>query len=180
MRNSSNAKSPLKLMASRFSFWGEANHDMKNELLGGAIATLFPITWREPFGLVMAESMACGTPVIATNLGSVPEVIADGETGFICDGVDECVEAIAKIPEIDRRGLPRSREFSFQRSTYGGWVRSRLSPTARSFLFSQRPSESIRAIERLNRSRISIKGKDWSFGWCLFFSYAMHRSIALV
>ena len=87
----------------QIQFLGEANHDMKNELLGGAIATLFPITWREPFGLVMAESMACGTPVIATNLGSVPEVIADGETGFICDSVDECVEAIAKIPEIDRR-----------------------------------------------------------------------------
>lgn len=83
-------------------FLGEANHFMKNELMGRAIATLFPITWREPFGLVTIESMAAGTPVIAMNLGSVPEIVVDGVSGFICNTVAECVAAVAKIPQIDR------------------------------------------------------------------------------
>jgi len=84
-------------------YLGEANHFEKNQLLGGAIAMLFPITWREPFGLVMTESMAAGTPVIAKALGSVPEVIADGKTGFLCDSVDDFVNAIQRLGEIDRR-----------------------------------------------------------------------------
>jgi glycosyltransferase involved in cell wall biosynthesis len=83
-------------------FLGEADHFMKNDLMGRAVATLFPITWREPFGLVLIESMAAGTPVIAMNLGSVPEVVADGVSGFICNTVDECIAAVAKIPQISR------------------------------------------------------------------------------
>jgi glycosyltransferase involved in cell wall biosynthesis len=82
---------------------GEITPEEKNDLLGGAIATLFPIQWREPFGLVMAESMACGTPVIATNCGAAPEVVADGETGFICEDIDGCVEAIDKLSSLSRR-----------------------------------------------------------------------------
>lgn len=84
-------------------YLGEANHFEKNELLGGAIAMLFPITWREPFGLVMTESMAAGTPVLAKPMGSVPEVIANGKTGFLCDSVDDYVDAIQRLSEIDRR-----------------------------------------------------------------------------
>jgi glycosyltransferase involved in cell wall biosynthesis len=75
---------------------------MKNDLMGRAIATLFPITWREPFGLVMIESMAAGTPVIAMRLGSTPEVIADGKTGFLCNSVADCVAAVRKLDTIDR------------------------------------------------------------------------------
>ncbi|RUS94370.1 hypothetical protein DSM106972_093550 [Dulcicalothrix desertica PCC 7102] len=75
------------------SIAGEATHADKNELMGGAVATLFPITWREPFGLVMVESMAAGTPVIAMNLGSAPEVINPGVSGFLCNDVSECVNA---------------------------------------------------------------------------------------
>ena len=86
----------------QIQFLGEADHFMKNELMGRAIATLFPITWREPFGLVTIESMAAGTPVIAMNLGSVPEVVADGVSGYICNTVAECVDAVAKIPTISR------------------------------------------------------------------------------
>jgi len=78
-----------------------ATHEEKVAAYQGASATLFPISWREPFGLVMAESMACGTPVIAFRHGSVPEVIADGVTGFVRDTVDEAVEAVAHIGEID-------------------------------------------------------------------------------
>ncbi len=86
----------------QIEYLGEANHNQKNELMGRAVATLFPITWREPFGLVMVESMAAGTPVIAMKMGSTEEVIAHGATGFVCENVEECVESIRKVTEIDR------------------------------------------------------------------------------
>lgn len=87
----------------QIEYLGEATHEDKSPLLGGAIATLFPITWREPFGLVMVESMIVGTPVIAMNMGSVPEVMEHGTSGFICDTVDECVAAVSKIPHLSRQ-----------------------------------------------------------------------------
>ena len=74
----------------------------KVDLLRGAAGLLFPIQWEEPFGLVMIEALACGTPVIALRRGSTPEVVRDGETGFLCAGVDEMVAAIARLPELDR------------------------------------------------------------------------------
>ncbi|WP_342596660.1 glycosyltransferase family 4 protein [Cyanobacterium aponinum UTEX 3222] len=81
---------------------GEVDSKKKNKLIGGARATLFPITWREPFGLVMAESMASGTPVIAMGLGSAPEVIADGKTGFLCHNIEEMILAVDKISQVNR------------------------------------------------------------------------------
>jgi len=78
-----------------------ATHDEKVAAYQSARATLFPIRWREPFGLVMAESMACGTPVIAFRQGAAPEVIADGITGFVRDSVEEAVEALRLVDEID-------------------------------------------------------------------------------
>jgi glycosyltransferase involved in cell wall biosynthesis len=63
---------------------------------------IFPINWPEPFGLVMIEAMACGTPVIAFNCGSVPEVMDDGITGFIVNNIDEAVAAVGKIHTLDR------------------------------------------------------------------------------
>jgi glycosyltransferase involved in cell wall biosynthesis len=78
-----------------------------------AKATLFPIKWEEPFGLVMVESMACGTPVIAFRRGSVPEVIKDGKTGFIVNTVEEMVEAIKKIETIDRKATRKYVEENF-------------------------------------------------------------------
>ncbi len=97
-------------------FQGEANHDQKNDLMGRAIATLFPITWREPFGLVMIESMAAGTPVIGINMGSVSEVIANNVSGFVCANVDECVAAVAKLANVSRQGCRDyvSRKFGVQ------------------------------------------------------------------
>jgi glycosyltransferase involved in cell wall biosynthesis len=86
----------------QIQYLGEANHVQKNRLMGNAVATLFPITWREPFGLVMVESMVSGTPVIAMALGSAPEVIAHGKTGFLCQTVEDCIAALDRIPEIDR------------------------------------------------------------------------------
>ena len=87
----------------QIEFLGEANHQQKSVLMGGAVATLFPITWREPFGLVMIESMVTGTPVIAMSLGSAPEVIAHGVSGFLCHNVDECIAAIDKAAQLSRQ-----------------------------------------------------------------------------
>ncbi len=78
----------------------DATHELKNDLLARARATLFPIQWPEPFGLVMIESMACGTPVLAMAKGAAPEVVVDGKTGFLTDTVDEMVEAVGRIDEI--------------------------------------------------------------------------------
>lgn len=87
----------------QIQYLGEISHEDKVKLLGEATVTLFPITWREPFGLVMIESMATGTPVIAMNLGSVPEVIADGKTGFICDSADKMIEMVPQATKLDRQ-----------------------------------------------------------------------------
>jgi glycosyltransferase involved in cell wall biosynthesis len=105
----------------QIEYLGEANHQQKNELMGGAVATLFPITWREPFGLVMIESMVSGTPVIAMELGSTREVIAHGKTGFLCHSVDECIAAIAKAAQLNRQDCREHVEnnFSVQRMTDG-------------------------------------------------------------
>jgi len=84
-------------------FVGEVDRAAKQKLLGDAYALLFPIDWPEPFGLVMVESMACGTPVVAYRAGSVPEVIDPGLTGFIVESVDQSVEALKKIQSLDRR-----------------------------------------------------------------------------
>lgn len=90
-------------------------------MLGGARALLFPIAWPEPFGLVMIESMACGTPVIAFRLGSVPEVMVDGVTGFIVEDVAGAVAAIESIETIDRLACRRHFEqhFSAERMAQG-------------------------------------------------------------
>ncbi len=80
---------------------GEVSHGEKVELLQHARATLFPIEWEEPFGLVMIESMACGTPVIATRYGAVPEVIDDGRTGIIVDDWRQTAEALERADALD-------------------------------------------------------------------------------
>lgn len=87
---------------------GEANAATKRELLGAAEALLFPVCWEEPFGLVMVESMACGTPVVALRRGSVPEIVVHGETGFVVDSLDQLVHAVAAVGSLDRRSC-RSR-----------------------------------------------------------------------
>ena len=90
------------LDGSDVQFVGEVNDKQKNDFLGNAPALLFPIDWPEPFGLVMIEAMACGTPVIAWRRGSVPELVQDGVTGFIVDSEEEAVSAIAKLATLDR------------------------------------------------------------------------------
>lgn len=87
----------------QIQYLGEVSHEEKVALLSGATATLFPITWREPFGLVMIESMATGTPVIGMGLGSVPEVIAHGKTGFVCHSLEKMIEAVPAAIKIERQ-----------------------------------------------------------------------------
>jgi glycosyltransferase involved in cell wall biosynthesis len=94
-------------------FMGEIGEQEKQELLGRARAVLFPIDWPEPFGLVLIEAMACGTSVIAFRRGSVPEVMVEGQTGFICQTVEEAVEAVARLPEVSRRGCRQVFEQRF-------------------------------------------------------------------
>lgn len=87
----------------QIQYLGEVSHDEKAQLLGGATVTLFPITWREPFGLVMVESMVTGTPVVGMAMGSVPEVIANGKTGFVCRNLEQMIEAVPKAMKLDRQ-----------------------------------------------------------------------------
>jgi glycosyltransferase involved in cell wall biosynthesis len=94
-------------------FLGEIGERGKQELLGGARALVFPINWPEPFGMVMVEAMACGTPVIAYRGGSVPEVLDHGVTGLICDGIDQAVAAVGRIHELSRAACRQTFEQRF-------------------------------------------------------------------
>jgi len=84
-------------------FIGHAGPEQRNELLGNASALLHPIHFQEPFGLTVVESMLCGTPVIAFNKGSMPELIKNGETGYLVEDVEEAIEALKKLNRIDRQ-----------------------------------------------------------------------------
>lgn len=94
-------------------FIGEINEQLKQDFLGNAKALLFPIDWPEPFGLVMIEAMACGTPIIAWNAGSVPEIIAHGKNGFIVNSMEEAIEAAQKVSYINRKAVRASFEKRF-------------------------------------------------------------------
>ena len=94
-------------------YLGEITDAEKNEFLGHAIALVCPYDWPEPFGLVLIEALACGTPVLAYRRGSIPEIIEDRGTGFICEGLDEMTAAIQRIPEIDRRRCRQTFEQRF-------------------------------------------------------------------
>jgi glycosyltransferase involved in cell wall biosynthesis len=94
---------PLLRASPGVEFIGEVGGAAKDAFLGGADALLFPIDWPEPFGLVMIEALACGTPVIAWRNGSVPEVIEDGVTGFVVDSVEQAVRAVLRVGTLSRR-----------------------------------------------------------------------------
>lgn len=94
-------------------FVGEIGGRERNALLGGAAALLFPIEWPEPFGLVMIEAFACGTPVIAWRRGSVPEVVDDGVTGFVVESLEAGARAVADLPRLDRAACRRAFDVRF-------------------------------------------------------------------
>jgi len=104
------------LTQSHVEWVGEISDHQKNEFLGNAYAVLFPIDWPEPFGLVMIEAMACGTPVIAYDRGSVPEVMENGVTGFIVNEIDHAVEAVGRVRDLSRAGCHDIFEKRFKAS----------------------------------------------------------------
>jgi glycosyltransferase involved in cell wall biosynthesis len=92
---------------------GAVDDAAKNRLLGASSAMLMPLLWEEPFGIVMAEALACGTPVIGLRRGSLPEIVEHGVNGFVCESVDEMVSGMGRIAEIDRRACRRIAEEKF-------------------------------------------------------------------
>jgi glycosyltransferase involved in cell wall biosynthesis len=92
---------------------GEIGETKKADFLGNALALVFPIDWPEPFGLVMIEALACGTPVIGFNRGSVPEIIEHGVTGFVVDCVEEAAEAVQLVRSLDRATVRKAFEQRF-------------------------------------------------------------------
>ncbi|MDQ2857631.1 MAG: glycosyltransferase family 4 protein [Candidatus Eremiobacteraeota bacterium] len=97
----------------RVQFIGAVGRDERNALLGGALALVHMTTRPERFGLTMIEAMACGTPVLGARMGSIPEIVVDGETGFLCDAVDDAVHNVALLASLDRRACRRRVETAF-------------------------------------------------------------------
>jgi len=90
------------LVGGQVTYLGPVDDTQKNDLLGAAAALLMPVEWEEPFGIVMAEALACGTPVIGFPRGSVPEVVRDGVTGYLCPTTDDAVSAVSRLDRLDR------------------------------------------------------------------------------
>lgn len=97
----------------RIIFLGEIDNATKRQLMADARSFIFPIQWPEPFGLVMAEAMAAGTPVIAMRNGSVPEVVSDGNTGYVVDSIEEMISAVSRVEHIDPKACRRHVETLF-------------------------------------------------------------------
>jgi glycosyltransferase involved in cell wall biosynthesis len=97
----------------QISYVGPLDDAGKNALLGQARAFLMPILWEEPFGIVMAEALACGTPVIGLKRGAVPEVIIEGETGFVCDALEDMVNAVGMVDRLSRTKCRTDAESRF-------------------------------------------------------------------
>ncbi len=100
----------------RIQYIGEVDDLQKDDVLGRAAALLMPIEWEEPFGIVMAEAMACGTPVIAFSRGSAPEVVRNGVNGFLCNNVAEAVRCVSKLGSINRLAVRNDAEVRFSAS----------------------------------------------------------------
>jgi glycosyltransferase involved in cell wall biosynthesis len=107
------AKIEPHLDGNAVEYVGAVDDAAKNDLLGRSAAMLMPLLWEEPFGIVMAEALACGTPVIGLRRGSLPEIVEHGVNGFVCESVEEMVLAVSRIPEIDRRTCRRVAEEKF-------------------------------------------------------------------
>jgi glycosyltransferase involved in cell wall biosynthesis len=89
-------------LSDRIEWIGEVNEEQRNALMSKALCLLHPVTWREPFGLTLIEAMACGCPVVAMNLGSIPEIIQNGKTGYVVENVEGMIEAVEGIQNIER------------------------------------------------------------------------------
>ena len=132
-------------------FIGEINDRQKSQFLGEALALLFPIDWPEPFGLAMIEAMACGSPVLAFRRGSVPEIIDDGVTGVIVDGMDQAAAALPRVLGLDRRAVRRRFEERFSAAlmaqNYVNLYRSLLMPVPSVVLGGESDAASPRRLQ---------------------------------
>jgi glycosyltransferase involved in cell wall biosynthesis len=126
---------------------GEVGGRDKDRFLRHAAALLFPIHWPEPFGLVMVEALACGTPVIALNHGSVPEVIEDGVTGFICSSEEQMVAAVDRLGEIDRARCRAEAE-------------RRFSPAAMAAAYERVYDQLVRSSRKMARPIVALGAKQ--------------------
>jgi len=129
-------------------FIGEVGEPEKKDFLGNALGLLLPVDWPEPFGLVMIEAMACGTPTIAFRRGAVPEIIEEGLNGFVCDGVEDALQAVARIGTLSRR---RCRQAFEQRFTVGRMVKDYVA------LYQRVIRESGAVLENYPRSLVSVR-----------------------
>jgi glycosyltransferase involved in cell wall biosynthesis len=134
-------------------FIGEINEGEKTEFLGQAAALLFPIDWPEPFGLVMIEAMACGTPVLAFRCGSVPEIVDDGHTGRIVSSVEEAVHTLPDVLSLDRRAVRARFE---QRFSVGHMAAHYLKVYHR--MARRRPTEPDIALSALAARSLATSG----------------------
>jgi glycosyltransferase involved in cell wall biosynthesis len=130
-------------------FIGEIGEDGKQEFLGNASALLFPIEWPEPFGLVMIEAMACGTPVVAYRRGSIPEVMSDGVSGFVVETIDEAVAAVERALKIPRE---RCRAYFDER-----FLAERM---ARDYLAAYEAVQGTRVASPWPRARLRARGAE--------------------
>jgi glycosyltransferase involved in cell wall biosynthesis len=118
----------------RVRYLGPVDDVQKNELLGKASALLMPIEWEEPFGIVMIEAMACGTPTIGFARGSVPEIVLTGVNGFVCRGVNDAVDAVARLGSLSRFTTRKDVERRFSSDV----IADSFEVLYRDFLFRQR------------------------------------------
>jgi glycosyltransferase involved in cell wall biosynthesis len=131
---------PMVKANANVEYLGEIGEHEKAGFLGQASALLFPVDWPEPFGLVMIEAMACGTPVIGFRCGSVSEVVQDGVSGFVVETVDQAAAAVARVPSLDRANVRAAfdHRFTIERTAhdyleiYDGLIRSVALSTRRS------------------------------------------------
>jgi glycosyltransferase involved in cell wall biosynthesis len=142
-------------------FIGEINEHQKAEFLGQASGLLFPIDWPEPFGLVMIEAMACGTPVLAFNRGSVSEIIEDGKTGIVVQSKDEAIRKLPHLLTVDRRRIRHEfeRRFSAQRMAHDhiGLYQELLKGVREYPLQSAFQSDALVDLEQADQSRSTIQ-----------------------
>jgi len=113
------SKSIAPHLNDQIKYIGVVNDQQKNDLLRNSIALLMPILWEEPFGIVMIESMACGTPVIALRRGSVPEVVKENVTGYICNTVNDMVQAVSKLSLLNRMNVFKESYKRFNSNVIG-------------------------------------------------------------
>jgi glycosyltransferase involved in cell wall biosynthesis len=108
-------------LSDRIQWIGEVEEEERNKLMAGAKCFLHPVTWREPFGLTLIEAMACGSPVVAFNRGSIPEIIKTGVTGYVVEDTESMIDAVDGIGAIDRKACREHalKNFSAQKMTDG-------------------------------------------------------------